>query len=256
MRVLLNSGNPVTKRAPGEQQPAPTGAVVRLIHSFLEIRGLLGCLVLTCSVCAPIYAQVDQKCVQRCEMSNCTAGDTPKERLQQCRTACVKNCTNLSPPATTSAATTASGQEVGYMKVTTAYGTIVGQSKEVAHQAWIELHSVQYAVTKPAAGIANQPSPASIGAGRNESPTKSPAGSVADSGGTLMASKLMDQSSPALQRACATGEHLKEVVIDVYRGGKPAQRLVLSDVRISSFQPPQGNSGVEKMTLNFSKIKE
>ena len=229
---------------------------MRLIHSFLEIRGLLGCLVLTCSVCAPIYAQVDQKCVQRCEMSNCTAGDTPKERLQQCRTACVKNCTNLSPPATTSAATTASGQEVGYMKVTTAYGTIVGQSKEVAHQAWIELHSVQYAVTKPAAGIANQPSPASIGAGRNESPTKSPAGSVADSGGTLMASKLMDRvvsSAAEGMRHRRTSERGSDRRLSRRKAGATARTVGCSDI---SFQPPQGNSGVEKMTLNFSKIKE
>jgi type VI secretion system secreted protein Hcp len=214
----------------------PAGASVRLVHSFLKAFAFLGCLVLMCPISAPVYAQVDQKCVQQCESGNCIAGDTSSQRLQQCRAACVKNCTKVPSQNAQGVSPTvlpAPAQESGYMKITTARGTIPGESKDIAHQGWIDLRTFQPGATQLAGS----------------------AGNASGSKGTLVVTKAKDSSSVVLQKACASGEHLKEVVIDVYRAGKPAQRLTLSDVLITSFQASQVDRTTESMSLNFTKIE-
>jgi type VI secretion system secreted protein Hcp len=188
------------------------------------------------AVSMSIHAQVDQKCVQQCESSNCTAGDMSSQHLQQCRATCVKNCTKTpSSSGGLSPSNSVPQQETGFMKITIGYGTIAGESREPAHQGWIEVRSFQHGVSELAAAAANN---------------------TTGSKGTLVVTKVKDRSSPPLQKACASGEHLKEVVIDVYRAGKPAQRLTLTDVAVSSIQPSPGDPTAESVSLNYARIKD
>jgi type VI secretion system secreted protein Hcp len=71
--------------------------------------------------------------------------------------------------------------------------------------------------------------------------------------------KKIDKSSPKLMLACATGEHIREVVLTGEVSGKKGQKFMeikLSDVLVSSFNQ-SGSSGdvpAEKVSLNFAKI--
>lgn len=229
MQRSLNPWKTLTKQIPVRWN-AP-GAGMRQVRSAWEENcTFLGCLLLICALSVPVKAQVDQKCVQQCQASTCIAGDISQPRLQQCRATCVKSCTK--PSSVAQGAATA--QPTGYMKITAASGAIAGDSKESAHQGWIELRSFQHDMTQLATA---------------------PAGATLDGKGTLTMTKAIDKSSALLQKACASGEHLPEVVVDVYRGGKALQRLTLSDVQISSFHALPGDSTAESVSLNYIKIK-
>jgi type VI secretion system Hcp family effector len=76
--------------------------------------------------------------------------------------------------------------------------------------------------------------------------------------------KEFDKSSPQLQRAMTTGEHLKEVVFQFYRnsGGKEElyETIRLTDALISSFQTrtggsAHGNRPTEEITFQYEKVE-
>ena len=75
--------------------------------------------------------------------------------------------------------------------------------------------------------------------------------------------KALDASSPQLQKAASTGEHLKEVVFQFYRnnGGKEElyETIRLTDAFISSVQNRGGSSAhsghpTEEITIQYAKI--
>lgn len=71
--------------------------------------------------------------------------------------------------------------------------------------------------------------------------------------------KKTDASSPKLMLVCATGEHIKEVVLTGEMSGKKGQKFMevrLTDVLISSFSQAGSSGGMptEQVSLNFAKI--
>lgn len=70
----------------------------------------------------------------------------------------------------------------------------------------------------------------------------------------------MNKASPKLMLACATGEHIKEVILTGQLTGKRGQQFLeikMTDVLVSSYQSG-GSSGdlpTESISLNFAKIE-
>ncbi|WP_435020236.1 Hcp family type VI secretion system effector [Tundrisphaera sp. TA3] len=74
--------------------------------------------------------------------------------------------------------------------------------------------------------------------------------------------KKVDKSSPKLFEACATGKHIKSVVISVNKAGGQQEEYIkytLSDVLISGFQGSGSESSdsvpTESISFNFAKIE-
>jgi type VI secretion system secreted protein Hcp len=74
--------------------------------------------------------------------------------------------------------------------------------------------------------------------------------------------KVVDKASPALFQACATGKHIKEVLVTLRRaGGEQLDYLVykFSDVMITGYQasgaPGGGGLPAENLSFNFTKIQ-
>ena len=70
----------------------------------------------------------------------------------------------------------------------------------------------------------------------------------------------VDSASPALMRACATGEHLKDATITVRKVGKGQQEYLvikMTDVRVTSVSTSvsvEGDGAVEGVGLTFAKV--
>ena len=71
--------------------------------------------------------------------------------------------------------------------------------------------------------------------------------------------KKVDQSSPKLFAACATGKHFNTVTITLLKAGGKALQTTLHSVVISSDQHQQSAGGnavpLEQISLNFTKIE-
>lgn len=74
--------------------------------------------------------------------------------------------------------------------------------------------------------------------------------------------KRVDKASPKLFEACASGEHIPEVILVARKAGKEQQefyKVTLSDVLVSSYHTVgSGDSDVvprDEITFNFAKIK-
>ena len=165
-----------------------------------------------------------------------------------------------------------------YMQVSGAHGMIAGESKDSAHPGWIVLRSVrsaqsfatnQRATTELATAQAvKSPRDAASGqaAGKRQQEPSKPSSASGGSSGKenrhseeFVVTKTTDKSSPQLMKAAASGEHLKEVVIDFCKGGVSKRRLVLKDAIISSFNsaPPHGDlAPAETMTFQGAQLVE
>jgi type VI secretion system secreted protein Hcp len=70
----------------------------------------------------------------------------------------------------------------------------------------------------------------------------------------------VDRASPALMRACATGEHLKDATIIVRKAGKGQQEYLvikMTDVLVTSVSlsvSAEGDATVESVALAFAKV--
>lgn len=78
--------------------------------------------------------------------------------------------------------------------------------------------------------------------------------------------KVIDASTPQLHQAAATGEHLKEVVFEFYRGNAPGKQelyetIRLSDAMITGIQnrgagnAGQGGRPTEEISFEYEKIE-
>jgi type VI secretion system secreted protein Hcp len=118
---------------------------------------------------------------------------------------------------------------------------IPGESQDAKHKDWIELASFSWGLTEPRTGTG-----AGSGAGR---PTFS----------ELQVVKVVDNASPQLFLACASGKHIKEATLSV-RQPAPQQleylKIIFSNVLVTSFDeaagadPPQDTIG-----FNFDHIE-
>lgn len=117
---------------------------------------------------------------------------------------------------------------------------IDGESTNDRHKNEIEIESFSWGATQSGTGASGG------GAGKV---------SFQDIHFTMKTGK----ASPKLMLACATGEHIKEVVLTGEVSGKKGQKFLeikMEDVLISSFQ--QGSSSgeypTESVSMNFAKI--
>ena len=121
-------------------------------------------------------------------------------------------------------------------------GTIKGESLDARHKDEIEVLSWSWGVSQ--------------------------SGTIAHGGGggagkasfhDLNFTHHVDRASPALMRACATGEHVKEATITVRKAGKGQQEYLvikMTDVLVTSVSLSVGAEGdtVEGVALAFAKV--
>jgi type VI secretion system secreted protein Hcp len=116
-----------------------------------------------------------------------------------------------------------------------------GESREAAHQGWIEVSSFQFGTSR---GTTIGSATGGAGAGKV---------SVQD----IHITKTVDSTSPLLMQACASGKHFPTVVLEHTLPGGRTEKIILQDVLISSAQKA-GAGGeenpTESITLNFAKI--
>jgi type VI secretion system secreted protein Hcp len=122
-------------------------------------------------------------------------------------------------------------------------GDIKGESTDDKHKDEIEVHSFSWGVMNPA-GIA-------VGGG-------AAAGKATFQDLTIV--HQIDRASPALIRACATGEHLKEAIITHRKAGKQQQEYLIvkmNDVIITgvSHGGTSGQPYSESVSLAFAKVE-
>ncbi|HEX6067885.1 MAG TPA: type VI secretion system tube protein Hcp [Nitrososphaera sp.] len=120
---------------------------------------------------------------------------------------------------------------------------IEGESTSSSHRGEIEIESFSWGATQTGT---------SAGGGGGG------AGKVSFS--DIHFTTKLNKASPKLMLACATGEHIKDVVLVGELSGKRGQKfleITLTDVLISSYQS-SGSSGdvpTDSFSLNFAKIE-
>jgi type VI secretion system secreted protein Hcp len=123
---------------------------------------------------------------------------------------------------------------------------IDGESSDSKHKDWIEVLSYGWGVSQPTSAAS----------------TAGSATSARASFGDLSITKVLDKSSPKLFLACASGEHLKKVTLELCRaaGDDKAKYMeyLLEEVVVSNVSI--GGSGndlpVESITFNYGSIKQ
>ena len=121
---------------------------------------------------------------------------------------------------------------------------IDGESQDDEHKNEIHVSSFSFGVTNSGTGGSN------LGSGGGRS-------NIQD----MHFTKVVDQASPNLFIACATGKHFDTATITVRRAGETPQEYLtyeLSEVFVSSISTSGHEGGgiaQESVSLNFSKIK-
>ena len=121
-------------------------------------------------------------------------------------------------------------------------GTIKGESRDARHKDEIEVLSWSW-------GVSQSGTMAHGGGG----------GAGKASFHDFTFTHHVDKASPALMRACATGEHIKDATITVRKAGKGQQEFLIikmNDVLITSVNLSSGEKGVtaENVALQFAKV--
>jgi type VI secretion system secreted protein Hcp len=121
---------------------------------------------------------------------------------------------------------------------------IKGESQDDKHKDEIHVSSFSFGVTNAGTGGSN------LGSGGGRA-------NIQD----LHFTKVVDQASPNLFLACATGKHIPKATVTVRRAGeKPQEYLVynLTEVFVSSVSTSGHEGGgiaQESVSLNFSKVE-
>jgi len=120
---------------------------------------------------------------------------------------------------------------------------IDGESKDSAHEKWIDAQSATYNVSQAT----------SMEAGGGGGVGKA-------SFGAFTFSHFYDKASPNLFTFCASGKHIEEVVVSVCKSGDGAQeylKITMKDVMVTSVMPSgaQGTEWLETVSLAYSEIK-
>jgi type VI secretion system secreted protein Hcp len=121
-------------------------------------------------------------------------------------------------------------------------GDIKGESLDSKHKDEIEILTYSWGVTNA--------SPGGIGSG---------GGAGKATFQDLSFVHRIDRASPALLRACATGEHLKEATITERKAGKGQQDFLIykmSDIIVTAVTLGEsGQAGSAGVSLSFAKIE-
>jgi len=117
-----------------------------------------------------------------------------------------------------------------------------GESKDSQHADWIEIHTFQHGAVQPVS--LNASSTTGVIAGK-ASPTPF----------TIM--KPIDKASPKLYEFCVKGQHIKKVILQIYRSGGDKQKyfeITLDEAIIASFDQG-GGEGFPVETITFAPGK-
>jgi type VI secretion system secreted protein Hcp len=122
---------------------------------------------------------------------------------------------------------------------------IEGESTDSKHKDWIEVLALGWGVDNPQTGAF----------------TAGGGGSSRASFHDLAITKATDKASPKLMLACASGQHLKQVVLEVCRTGKgkqPFLQYTLTDALVTSLRL-SGDQGkarpLEDVGFTYAKIE-
>lgn len=122
---------------------------------------------------------------------------------------------------------------------------IDGESTDKGHEKWMEIESFSWGVQQSASSRAS---------------TAGGATSARADFGDLSVVKMMDSASPNIYLACASGQHIDEVTVDMMRSGGADKvkymEIKLKDVIISSVSLGGGGNSipVETLSLNYGEI--
>jgi type VI secretion system secreted protein Hcp len=110
-----------------------------------------------------------------------------------------------------------------------------GESTDDKHKEWIEIISFSTGVTQPKAPTSTSGSMSAERANFND----------------FVVTKTLDKASPKLAEKCASGEHFKEVIVELCRAGGDKQKYMeykMTDCLVTSFRPG-GHAGGENLPL-------
>jgi len=122
-------------------------------------------------------------------------------------------------------------------------GAIKGESKDAKHRDEIEVLSWSWGVSH---------------SGTSTRGSGSGAGKATFQDFTF--THHIDKASPALLRACATGQHLKDATITVRKAGRGQQEylvITMTDVLVMSVSmsvSAEADANVESVTLEFARV--
>ena len=125
---------------------------------------------------------------------------------------------------------------------------IPGESSDDKHKDWVEILSYSMGITQPTSGSAS-----------------TSGGATSERAHFLDFSivKALDKASPKIAQACAGGQHIKEVKVELCRAGGDKVKYMeykMSDCIISSFRPGGSAHGgetlpLEEVAFNYGKIE-
>lgn len=128
-----------------------------------------------------------------------------------------------------------------YLKI----DNISGEALDANHKDWIEILDFRYMLEQPISSTASSSGGATAGGAK-----------CVD----LYINKYIDKASPKIFEACASGQHFKNMVIDINRAGGSQQRYLqikLEEVIISSVTGNGTHFGdipTESIMLNYGRI--
>ncbi len=146
--------------------------------------------------------------------------------------------------------------DAGYIRIMGPQGQIEGSAKEATHTNWVMISSVVAADLNADAAADRESSSPSVSEITATAASKSNAARDAANGvstgkrmhSPLVIKKEIDKASPLLANACASGQHLPEVDVDLASG----EHYKLTDVIISS----DTKSGqMETISFTYQKIE-
>jgi type VI protein secretion system component Hcp len=151
--------------------------------------------------------------------------------------------------------------DAGYIKIVPAQGAALdGSSKDPAHMNWISVSSVASGdLNGDAQADRESSSPSVSELTASNSAMKTTAPRDAASGMTtgrrmhkpFVIVKEVDKASPLLVKACASGQHLGEVDVDL-----PSGKYKLTDVVVSSdTKSTEGGKEMESVSFTYQKIE-
>jgi len=132
----------------------------------------------------------------------------------------------------------------GFLKI----DGIEGESTDSAHGKWIEIMSYNFSFSQPSSGSA------SSGGARSAERCN-----VSD----FSIVKTIDKASPKLMLACAKGDHIANIVVELCRNTGDKLKYAeykLSDVLVSSVRPGGSSQGgealpLEEVSFNAGKLE-
>lgn len=125
---------------------------------------------------------------------------------------------------------------------------IPGESTDDGHKDWIEILSFSHGISQPASGSASSAGGATSERCHHQD---------------FVIAKYLDKGSPKLYESCSTGQHIKEVTMELCRAGGDKVKYMevkMEEVIISSVAPGGNGKGTdsfptETVSFNYGKIK-